>query len=57
MAMELKWDDSLSIGHEKLDSQHRTLVEKIAELSEIVSSTDIDMAKLRDAVHFFIHFF
>ncbi|MCJ7681587.1 MAG: bacteriohemerythrin, partial [Candidatus Aminicenantes bacterium] len=31
---EIKWDDSLSVGIEQIDDQHRLLIDKLMELSD-----------------------
>ena len=35
---EIKWDDSLSVGIELIDEQHKELIKKIKDLSEAVAA-------------------
>ena len=50
--MALKWDSSMSVGNETIDSQHKNLLNQINRLVEILSSLDVDMASLRESNHF-----
>ena len=51
--MEYDWDPSLSVGEEKIDEQHRTLISQIQKLSAILSSIGgVDMSQLRSANNF-----
>ena len=50
--MELKWDQSMSVGNETIDSQHKNLLDQINNLVGTLSSLEVDMASLREANHF-----
>ena len=36
---EIKWDDSLSVGIDLIDEQHKMLIQRIKDLSEAVNSS------------------
>ena len=36
---EIKWDDSLSVGVDLIDDQHKMLIQRIKDLSESVNSS------------------
>lgn len=36
---EIKWDDSLSVGVELIDEQHKMLIQRIKDLSDAVNSS------------------
>ncbi|MHA1963380.1 MAG: bacteriohemerythrin [Candidatus Thorarchaeota archaeon] len=36
---EIKWDDSLSVGVDLIDEQHKMLIQRIKDLSEAVTSS------------------
>ncbi len=47
--MEIKWSDSLSVGHPTIDSQHKELVRRIARLIDAINSgsvTNEDMVEM-----------
>ncbi|HPN84791.1 MAG TPA: bacteriohemerythrin [Victivallales bacterium] len=35
--MKIKWDDTLSVGLEMIDEEHKTLISKINDVSEAIS--------------------
>jgi hemerythrin len=50
--MEFKWLPSMSVSEETIDGQHRKLLAKVTELTQILSSMDVDVSQLRETVHF-----
>jgi len=47
--VEIKWSDSLSVGHPTIDSQHKELVRRIARLIDAINSgsvTNEDMVEM-----------
>jgi hemerythrin len=51
----IEWSDGYLIGHPKLDSQHKMLVELLREL-EIARAEDVDVVFLQDLVQEIIMF-
>lgn len=50
--MEIRWNPSMSVGEETIDSQHKKLLNQINKLVEILSSLEINMGSLRETIHF-----
>ncbi|NOZ91806.1 bacteriohemerythrin [bacterium 3DAC] len=50
--MEIKWSDSLSVGHPTIDSQHKELVRRIAKLIELINSGSITNEQMVDVLGF-----
>ena len=47
--MELKWIPSMSVGEKTIDGQHKTLLDQINKLVQILSSLEeVNMASLRE---------
>ena len=42
----------MSVGEHEIDRQHKTLIAQINKLMDILSSLDVDMNSLREAIHF-----
>ena len=47
---EIEWDDSLSIGIELIDGQHKTLIERLSDLSKAIGMNvgEVETAKVLD---------
>ena len=52
---EIKWDDSLSVGIDLIDEQHKMLIQKIKDLSEAVSVTR-GLEKILQTLEFMIDY-
>ncbi len=52
---EIKWDDSLSVGIDLIDSQHKELINKIQDLSEAVATTR-GLEKILQTLEFMIKY-
>jgi hemerythrin len=50
--MEIKWEPSMSVHEETIDSQHKRLLAQINRLVGILSSPEVDMSHLRETIHF-----
>ncbi len=50
--MEIKWVPSMSVGEKTIDSQHKKLLDQINKLVGILSSLEVNMAQLRESIHF-----
>jgi hemerythrin-like metal-binding protein len=50
--MEIGWEPSMSVGEETIDSQHKKLLTQINKLIQILPSLDVNMAQLRETIHF-----
>ncbi len=50
--MEIKWSDSLSVGHPTIDSQHKELVRRIAKLIDLINSESITNEQMVDVLGF-----
>ena len=56
--MELKWIPSMSVGEKTIDGQHKTLLDQINKLVQILSSLEeVNMASLRETIHFLYTYF
>lgn len=47
----------MSVGENKIDSQHKKLFAQIAKLEKIIASRNIDIGALRDTNHFLYEYF
>lgn len=52
---EIKWDDSLSVGIDLIDEQHKMLIQKIQDLSEAVSAAR-GLEKILQTLEFMIDY-
>ena len=50
--MEIKWSDSLSVGHPTIDSQHKELIRRIARLVDLINSGNITREEMVDVLGF-----
>jgi hemerythrin-like metal-binding protein len=50
--MEIKWESSMSVNEETIDSQHKKLLTQINKLIQILSSLDVNIQQLRETIHF-----
>lgn len=54
--MEIKWEISMAVNEETIDSQHKKLLTQINKLVKILSSIDVDMSQLRETIHFLYNY-
>ena len=52
---EIKWDDSLSVGIDLIDEQHKMLIQKIKDLSEAVAASR-GLEKILQTLEFMIDY-
>ncbi len=52
---EIKWDDSLSVGVDLIDEQHKMLIQKIKDMSEAVA-TSRGLEKILQTLEFMIDY-
>ena len=50
--MEIKWSDSLSVGHPTIDSQHKELIRRIARLVDLINSGSITQEEMVEVLGF-----
>ena len=54
---EIKWEPSMFIGERTIDEQHKKLFDQIDKITQILSSSDINMGLLRETNHFLYLYF
>lgn len=50
--MDIKWSDSLSVGHPIIDSQHKELVRRIARLVDLINSGNVTQEEMVEVLGF-----
>ena len=50
--MDIKWSDSLSVGHPTIDSQHKELVRRIARLVDLINSGNVTQEEMVEVLGF-----